>query len=110
MEVELFREISKAINDFGIVNVMVSLVLALSIGYYLRSKTKSDTMLKKALEEQAKTSESAIDRTNDALVEIQRTTIQVLEVVQMLSGQIQGALAIITALTQRDVDRESRGE
>lgn len=110
IELKLFEVISTAIANFGLANTLISLILSLAVGYYIRSKVKSDKILTTALQEQTRAAENATDRTNDMLSEILRVNLSVLEITKMLQGQIEGAFSVITALTKKEVERERQGE
>ena len=105
MEIELFKVISQALNDFGIVNVLVSIFIVVVLGYGYRNKTKSNKMLEDTVKNQNESIIDAIDNQNILLVEVQRTVNSVMEAMKEVSGKVDGFMTLVVGLVQRDVVR-----
>jgi hypothetical protein len=109
MEIGLFDSIAKSIEAIGLGYTLVGLVVTMGIGWVYRNQKKEKQVLAETVQAQNQTIMNGIDSQNEILYEIQRVNINMVEIIKELSGKVDGAMAIVVTLVQRDLNRDDKG-
>jgi uncharacterized protein YoxC len=106
---EIFELLIISVEKFGVVVTLVMFSLVALVFYLMKNKSKTEKTLTTILDEMNKANSENVQMTANNIQEIKNSTIDVLEKMNQLNGEIRGIVDIIKFLISDYHSRQTDG-